>query len=80
MPIITKYSSLTTEEFLRNIEDKGGKSPIIQELIIRLEKEINGLGVSKDVDPHVECPVCEADLNVNYDHGNYLFALTVMNA
>ena len=50
--MITKYHSYNNAELLQLMEDKRDKSPIIEELCLRIE--------------HVglECPICEADLTV----------------
>jgi hypothetical protein len=71
----TTYSNLTDSEFLGRLEDVRGKSQIIDELVNRLEK----LDVEKNsVDKYrndVTCPVCEAGLKVDIDHGNFKFDL-----
>ena len=63
--IHTKYSSLTTDEFLRVLRDKQGKSPVIDECIRRLEEppedEEDGCSVCEAIKPS-QCVVCEAEL------------------
>ncbi|OHD22914.1 MAG: hypothetical protein A2Y38_19810 [Spirochaetes bacterium GWB1_59_5] len=62
----TKYSNLTDDEFLGQVDDARSKSPIIDELATRLEKA-NRQRVPEDSDTRVDCPVCEASLVVSYD-------------
>jgi hypothetical protein len=47
----SKYSTLTNREFLRQLISKRNVSPIIEELCLRLETELD-----REID---ECPICE---------------------
>lgn len=69
MPILTVYHNTPTEELIRSLEDKRCYSPIIEELCQRLE---NGDCVdSHDVQTRAQCPVCEAELNVEDEDNGY---------
>ena len=76
-PIYTKYSYLTTDEFINLIQDKIGNSPLIDELISRLD--IHSMGilddleivakdeeiiVGPDTNSVVKCSVCESKLEI----------------
>lgn len=76
-PIYTKYSYLTTDEFICLIQDKIGNSPIIDELISRLD--IHHMGSLEDLkielgdediiigpstNSVVHCRVCESKLEI----------------
>ena len=71
----TQYRSLTTEEFLSQIEEKRQYSPIIQELCLRLEyKETHG---NAQTNPRIECPVCESQLKIAWDSENNLYDVEI---
>lgn len=70
---ITKYASLSHEEFLRVLDQKTD-SPIIQECMTRFERYGNVDDIDKadpEPVPKVEgqgvCPVCDATLDITYD-------------
>lgn len=70
----TAYRVMTDDELLRYIDEKRQHSPLIEELCKRLEtKEM----VLKDANHRVECPVCEAALEADYDEGNGMFELRI---
>lgn len=76
----TRFNNLSHDEFLNLLEhkDRSG-SELMSELISRY-KALIGLGVSvvKSTANHrAECPVCEADLSVDYDDENDLFEVKV---
>jgi hypothetical protein len=70
--------NLTDEELINSLEDKRHQSPIISELIRRLESHVQSTDVSK-VNDRVECPVCMADLQADVDWGNNMFTLKVVD-
>lgn len=70
----TKYTGLTNAELLAKIDDIRHRSPIIQELCIRIEE---GELISDETSDRVECPICQGQLRVNYDPGNDLFSLII---
>lgn len=73
----TKYANLSDDELLRQVEEARAHSPIVEELAKRLEAT-NGNHVSLDANHRVECPVCEAQLSADYDDGNNLFSLELL--
>lgn len=68
----TKYANLTNAELLVQIDSIRDKSPIIEELAHRLEQ---GVGIDDESGHNVTCPVCEAQLEADYDSGNDMFTL-----
>jgi hypothetical protein len=56
----TKHSHLTDTELLSLVDEARSKSPLIDELATRLEREMN---VAKSGTWTHDCPVCEAPLN-----------------
>lgn len=63
----TIYSNLTNIELISMLESKRGNSPIIDELLNRLEElPEDKIGIQKNI----SCPVCEAELVLEYDPGN----------
>lgn len=71
---MASYSRLTDDELLRYVDEKRQHSPLIEELCKRLEhKHI----VFSDANHRVECPVCEAALEADYDEGNGMFELRI---
>jgi predicted Ser/Thr protein kinase len=56
----TKYRHLTDKELLNHIDEARSKSPLIEELAQRLEREMDK---SKSATWTHDCPVCEAPLN-----------------
>lgn len=67
-----RYKHFTNEELLVNIDDKRRYSPLIDELALRLEKEIVNMA---EVNHKVECPVCSAQLEADLDLGNGMFTI-----
>lgn len=68
----TKYARLTTAELLVQVDSIRDKSPIIEELALRLEQ---GVGINDESGHNVTCPVCKAQLEADYDSGNDMFTL-----
>ena len=71
----TKYSTLSLDELLRLVEDRRSQSPIIDELCNRLENVT--ASVLPDSNTRVECPICEANLEADYDEANTMFTIKV---
>lgn len=72
--MITKYHNLGLDELLALADSKGAHSPIITELARRLtEGEIH----DKDASTSLECPCCEAALEIEYDDANGIYNLKV---
>lgn len=70
---ITKYRGLTTVELLALIEEKRASSPLIDELVERLEAS---LMLSDDQTTTAPCPICEAELTISHDaDSHYLKAI-----
>lgn len=72
---ITKYRNLSNEELLNRIEDARAHSPIIEELATRLETAFDP--IKGDANRRVECPVCEANLEADFDFGNEMFTIRI---
>lgn len=73
----SNYANYTDQELLQVLSEKRQHSPIIEELCQRLESytHIN----QKETNITVDCPVCEAKLNIDIDVsdlGNYELILT----
>jgi hypothetical protein len=64
-------SYLTNKEFIADVEERGYKSPIISELISRLEEaqsQLTLLSVTPGVPVvNTACPCCEAKLKLSID-------------
>lgn len=74
----TRFSTMTEEEFLREIDSKKDNSPVIHELVMRLaDKHGNGYHVDAETNHECECPVCECNILVEHDWGNERFELKV---
>lgn len=56
----TKHSHLTDTEFLSSVGEARSKSPLVDELATRLEREMD---VAKSRTWTHDCPVCEAPLS-----------------
>lgn len=67
MPRLTKYQGLSDAELLQGLEENRAHSDVIEELCLRIElrepKFVSG-------SYRVECPVCEAELEVLPDEIN----------
>ena len=59
---ITKYHNMP-DEFLREVDDARGYSPLIEELAARLERKMVCASMSE-----FECPICEAILQVEHNN------------
>lgn len=65
---ITKYSWMTLSELLLALDEKASQSPIIQELVTRLESVAHLVGYEEEEDykyvppPPAVCPICEAKI------------------
>ncbi len=63
---MSKYRHLSTSEFLRVISNTAGRSPIIDELVRRLENSQIELAAAEEEIPsctlNSTCPVCQAPL------------------
>lgn len=71
------YTHLSDEEFLLDVGDKVYQSPILKEFGRRLQHSIDTSVVAADANHRATCPVCEAELVVDYDEGNSLFEVKV---
>jgi hypothetical protein len=71
------YTHLTDEEFVNYMDAKVGFSPIIDELVRRLQHHINANRAHEDANHRAECPVCAAPLHIEYDESNALFEVKV---
>ncbi len=71
----TKYGNLLDEELLKHVADVRARSPIIEELCLRLEAKIHNVVIDTDSDARVECPACEAPLLADYDSENGMFTI-----
>lgn len=69
----TKYANLSDDELLSQVEEAREHSPIVEELAQRLERR--EVDVTTGANHNVECPVCGAELEANYDEGNNQFTL-----
>ena len=70
----TQFSTLSDDEFLRQIGDINKKSPIIAELVVRLERA-KGLDFNGGKPLDMECPVCQADLLLKQNYEKQTFNL-----
>jgi hypothetical protein len=63
---MSKLRHLTVEELLFRAEDAATRSPLIEELVRRLRhpEELQDLHVKNNGVEVVECPVCEAVLDI----------------
>lgn len=66
--MITKYRGLSNEEFLNEIASIKEYSPIISELVSRLENMVEPI-----LNPNIECPCCEANLLIDPDSINEVY-------
>lgn len=64
---MTKFRHLTVEELLFHAEDAARRSPLIEELVHRLRflDEDREIDQKNDGCEQAQCPVCEAELDIN---------------
>lgn len=70
----THYRNMSDEELLDVLDDAKHLSPVIGELCKRLE--LKAVAIT-DANHRVECPVCQAELEADYDEANTMFTLKV---
>lgn len=70
----THYRNMSDEELLDVLDDAKHLSPVIGELCKRLE--LKAVSIT-DANHRVECPVCQASLEADYDEANTMFTLKV---
>ena len=70
----TQFSTLSDDEFLRQIGDTNKKSPIIAELVTRLERA-KGFHFNEEKPHEMECPVCQAELVLKLNFEKQTFNL-----
>lgn len=63
---------LSDWELIAHIDEARHLSPIIGELASRLEQCLKS-DARDDYNSRAECPVCKADLLIEFDEGNKLF-------
>lgn len=75
--IPVQLSHLTDDELIRHLQDTAHHSPVLSELVKRLQKHVSDidLAVIKDT---VQCPVCMASLRGSIDEDNNVFVLTTL--
>ena len=73
----TRYTYLSDEEFLLNMDEYVQYSPVLHEFARRLQKLIDSSVIPSDANHRASCPVCLAGLIVDYDEGNTLFNLKI---
>lgn len=71
---LANLRNFTVGELLMHLDDRRSNSPIIEELCSRLELKAS---FSKDVRHNVECPVCQANLEADFDEGNNMFTIAI---
>lgn len=75
---------MSDSELLRELDGVRDKSPVIQELCIRLEENLTEteitLSTSEDTKHSVKCPICQAMLFVDYDINDDEFSTTVIGS
>lgn len=73
----TKFNHLINEELLSvALERDRSGSDLLQELINRLEK-LDKVESREGVNTKVECPCCEASLDIDFDPHNNLYEVKV---
>lgn len=73
----TRFNRLSNEELLSvALERDRSASDLLQELINRLEK-LDKIESREGVNTKVECPCCEAKLNIDFDPHNNLYEVKV---
>lgn len=70
---------LTDEEFVSRYETVGRHSPVIEALMVRLDRANRTHTIPEDIANRVECPVCMAELHVEMDENNGMFSLHSQN-
>jgi len=75
---VTMLTRLTNDELLYVLVDVKNHSPVIGLLCSRLAEAIGHTDdLQNQVNHNVECPVCMAQLTVEFDHGNRLYNLKI---
>lgn len=76
---MNSWRHMTDEEFFNWIEqEKGGNSPIMDEIIRRVEEsQLTAPRVDPDCNRRVECPVCLAPLDADFDVNNNMFEVRI---
>lgn len=65
----------TDAELLHHLDDRRAHSPVIDELCKRLEP--GAFTEVKQINHQVECPICMAGLEADFDDGNAMFTIKV---
>ena len=73
-PSTSMMANMQDDELALALEDAAAHSPVIAELVKRLTGREQYFG---DMNHKVECPVCQAALEVDPDEANQLFNLKV---
>ena len=68
----TMLANLTDEELVRHLDEAAGYSSVIRELCKRLENKDEEMA---GMNTRTECPVCQAQIEVEADIGNTRYVL-----
>ena len=79
MMSLAQLKNCTNLEMINHLEPVMHHSPIILELIGRLQKADDEEASLANVNDKVECPVCMAGLQVDLDTANGMFRLKIDN-
>ena len=74
---LAQLKNFTNQELINHLEPVTYHSPIILELIKRLQKADDEEVSLADINSKVECPVCMASLQADLDTGNNMFRLKI---
>lgn len=67
MAVHTQFGNLSTAELLRQVDSLRHRSPVIEELCQRIEREESTPPAQGKMEGSMPCPVCMAQLEVTFD-------------
>lgn len=74
---ITQFRNLTDPELIAHLDPITHRSPVILELVKRLQALNDDQIALENADDRLECPVCMAQLHIELDATNQLFICKV---
>lgn len=77
MVSLAQLKNYTDQELIHRLDEVMHHSPIILELVQRLQRAQDAETSLADFNDKVECPVCMASLQSDLDWGNRMFTIKI---
>jgi len=71
-----QLKNFTNQELIHHLDERKYHSPILVELVQRLQRVEDAETDLAEIADKVECPICMAGLQADIDWGNKMFTLT----